>query len=103
MFNAEIERLQMAAAAEVPQVELMAVFAAGQQVEVRPVLDHVGRAPFAGDGDVVAEMPPEIVTKELGAAIDLPAAEHVEAFVIEQEDAAGSVALRIAERADVDG
>src|SRR5579862_5999386 len=46
-------------------------------------------------------MPPEIVGELLWAAIDLPAPEHVEAFVVEQEDSARPVALGIAQRADV--
>ena len=58
------------------------------------VLDHVGRAPFAGDRDVLAEVPPEVVSEILRAAIDLPPAEHVEALVIEQEDSARAVAVR---------
>ena len=75
-------------------MQLMAVLAAGQQVEVRPLLDHIGGAPFAGDRDVVAQMPPEVVTEKLRPAIDFPAAEHLKALVIEQKDSAGSVALR---------
>src|ERR1700694_2780657 len=103
MFRAEVKRLQMPAPAEIPQMQVVAVFALHQQVEVGAALDHVRRAPFAGDRDVVAEMPPEIVAEELGTAVDLPAAEHVKAFMVEQETSAGSATLGVAERAHVDG
>jgi len=36
------------------------------------VLDHVGRAPLARDGGVVAEVPPEVVRQLLRAAVELP-------------------------------
>src|ERR1700722_7984779 len=88
---------------KIPQMQVMAVLPLHQQVEVGPVLDHVGCTPFAGDRDVVAEMPPEIVAEELRPAIDLPAAEHVEAFMVEQEDSTRSAAVGIAERTHVDG
>ena len=83
-------------------MQLVAVFPAEQQLGHDAVLDHVRRAPLAGDQRVVAEMPPEIVGEVLRAAVDLPAAEHIEALVVEHEDAAGSVAVRRAERADID-
>ena len=38
----------MATAAKIPDVHLMTVFAAEQQVGLESVFDHVGRAPFAG-------------------------------------------------------
>ena len=62
-----------------------------------------GRAPLAGDHHVVPEVPPEVVGQLLRSAILLPLARDVEALVIHQEDAAGAVAVRRAERADVDG
>src|SRR6266481_3338493 len=92
----------MAALAQVPDVEPMAVVAFDQALEAEPVLEHVGRAPFAADSDVVADVPPEVVSEKLRAAVDLPLAEHLEAFVIEQEDAAGTAAVRAAHGANVD-
>ena len=47
-------------------------------------------------------MPPEIVGEPLRSAVDLPAAEHVEGLGVHQEHAARRVALRVAERRDVD-
>ena len=79
-----------------------AVFAAQQHLRHEAVLDHVGRAPFAGDHGVVAEVPPEVVGELLRPTVDLPAAEHVEALVIDQENAARRLALGVAERLDID-
>jgi hypothetical protein len=38
----------------------------------------------------------------LRAALNLPAAEHVEALGVDEEDAAGRIALGVAERGDID-
>src|SRR5262245_23172652 len=46
-------------------------------------------------------MPPEIVLKKLWAPIHLPLTQNVERFAVEHENAAGAVAIRRAERADV--
>src|SRR5207248_10529367 len=54
------------------------------------------------DRRVVAEVPPEVVRKLLGAAVDLPAALDRERVVVDHEDAARSVAVGVAERAHVD-
>ena len=75
---------------------------AEQHLGHEAVLERVGRAPLAGDHGVVAEVPPEVVGQLLRPAVDLPAAEHVEALVVDQEDAARRLALGVAERADVD-
>src|ERR1700722_2620025 len=87
--------------AQVPDMNRVSVLVAEQQFGHDAVLDHVRRSPFAGDGNVPAEMPPEVVREPLRPAIDFPSPEHVEALVIEQENSARSVALVIAERADV--
>src|SRR5262249_27565516 len=66
------------------------------------VLEGVGRAPFAGDHRVVAEMPPSIVAELLRPAVDLPASERLETLVIQHEDAARRLAVLGAERGHVD-
>ena len=81
----------MTAAAKIPDVKGMAVAGLEKNVGIEAVLDHIGRAPFAGDEGVVAEMPPKIVMEILRAALDFPFAEDVEGFRIEDEDAAGAV------------
>src|SRR5439155_12256029 len=98
MLLAEIDLLQVLSLVEIPEMQLMAVFAAEQEFGDEAVLEHVGRAPFAGHDRVVAEMPPHVVGEMLRAAIDLPAAKHLEALVIHHEDAAGPLPLLIAER-----
>ena len=80
----------------------MAVFVAQQEVGLQAVFDHVRRAPLAGEHGVETEMPPEVVMEYLRAAIHLPLAQHVERFAVEHEDAAGTVAVGRAERADVE-
>ena len=99
---AQVERLDVLAAAQVPEVEAMAVLAVEQQLGLHAGLDHLRGAPLAADHRVVAEVPPEVVVQVLVAAVDLPAAEHVEGVVVEHEDAAGTLAVGGAEGADVD-
>ena len=86
MLLAQVERLHVAPLAQVPEVQAVAVLAVEQQLGLHPGLDHVRRAPLAGDHRVVAEVPPEVVVQVLLAAVDLPAAEHVEGVVVEHED-----------------
>src|SRR3984893_18318985 len=102
MLRAEVDFLEVAALAQVPHVEPMAVVAFDQALEAESVFEHVGRPPFAGDRDVVADVPPEIVGEELWTAVDFPLAEHVEALVVEQKDSAGAAAVRATHGAYVD-
>src|SRR5438132_5622618 len=83
-------------------MEAPAILAVEQQVWNQAVLDHVRRAPFAGDHRVVAEMPPEIVGEVLRPSVHLPLAEHVEGVVVEEEDPSWPLAVGRTERADVD-
>src|SRR5260370_21384749 len=103
MLLAHFGRLLVAPAAQVPDVEPMAVLAGDDLVDAEPVLEHVGRAPLAGDRDVVAEVPPEVVGEKLRAAVDLPLAEYVEAIVVKQKNSAWAAACARAHRAHVDG
>src|SRR4029079_1515918 len=73
-----------------------------QQLWHEPVLEHVGRAPFAGDERVVAEMPPCVVGEPLVPALDLPLPANVERFGVHQEPAAGPTAAGAAKRRDID-
>ena len=66
------------------------------------MLHHVGRSPFAGDDGVESQVPPEIVSQFLGATIQLPLAEDIEALVIHDENSAGTVAVGGTQRADED-
>src|SRR5713101_6831354 len=102
VLRAEIDLLHMAPPAQVPYVEPMAIVTLDQALDAEPVLEHVGCAPFAGDRDVVAEVPPEIVSEELRTAVDLPLTEHVEALMVQQKDPAGTAAVGAAHCAYVD-
>src|SRR5262249_56914094 len=95
---AEIDLLQMPALGEIPEMKPPAIFAAEQHFRHEPVLERIGRAPFARHHGVVAEMPPAVIGELLRPAFDLPAAERLEAFVVHDEDAAGRRAVLVAER-----
>ena len=102
VFVAEVDGLQVLALVQVPEVQAAAVFRAEQDLGDEAVLERVGRAPFARDQRVVAEVPPRVIGEVLRPAIDLPVAAHVEGLVVHQEDAARRLAFAIAERRDVD-
>ena len=102
VLRPEVDLLHVPARREVPDVELVAVLVAEQQLADQAVLDHVRRAPLRGDHGAEVEVPPEVVGELLRAAVDLPLALDREVVVVEQEDAAGAVALGVAERRDVD-
>ena len=82
----------MATAAEIPDVDRVAVAGFEKDVGIQAVLDHVGSTPFAGDESVVAEVPPKVVVKALRAAFDFPFTEDLEGFRVKDEDAARTVA-----------
>src|SRR5437667_3095151 len=75
LFLAEIERLLMAAAPEVPNMQLVTIAAGQQNVRIHTVLHHVWSAPLARNQCVEAKVPPEIVSQCLRSAVDLPLAE----------------------------
>ena len=102
VVRAEVDLLQVLALGQVPEVQAAAVLGAEQDFRHQAVLHRVRRAPFAGHHGVVAEVPPAVVAERLRAAVHLPASERLEALVVHDEDAAGRVALRVAERGHVD-
>src|SRR5713101_5412500 len=101
LLFAQIERLDMASSAQVPNVHLMAVFTAEQQVGLQSVFDHVRRAPLAAQQGVETQMPPEIVMKKLRSTVHFPLAQNVERFAIEHENAARAVAIGRSECANI--
>jgi hypothetical protein len=102
VLGAEVELLHVPPPLHVPDVQPVAVLVAEQELRVHARLDHVRRAPLAGDHAVVAEVPPEVVGELLRAAVALPCALDLERVVVEDEDAAGTVAIRVAEGVHVD-
>src|SRR5688572_21959537 len=88
LLVAEIDGLLMFARVQVPEMQPAAIFRAEQDFRDEAVLEHVRRAPFAGDERIMAEMPPCVIGELLRPAIDLPLAANIEGFVIHQENAA---------------
>src|SRR5205085_9192965 len=101
LLLAEVQRLEMTTPAQIPDMHLVAVFAAEQQVGLKPILDHVRLPPFAGEQGVETKMPPEIIMEKLRAPVHLPLAQHVERLAIQHKDSAGAIAVRSAQRAHV--
>src|SRR5918998_3430164 len=80
----------------------MAVFPSHEFLWIESALDHVRRAPLAGDHGVVAEVPPEVVGQVLRSPIDLPGAQRLEALVVHDEYASRSFAVGATKRAHVE-
>src|SRR2546423_10803130 len=78
---------------QIPDVQGVAVLPSEQQLRIDAAAHHARRSPLAGDHDVVAEMPPEIVGEILRAPIQLPAPARLESLMVEDEDATGAVAI----------
>src|SRR5207302_315520 len=102
VFLAEIDRLLMPALGQIPEMQAPAILAAQQYLRDQAVLERVRRAPFARDHGVIAKMPPRVVGKLLRSAIHLPAAERLEALVVHHENAAGRLAVFVAECRHID-
>src|SRR5437016_13273139 len=101
LLFAQIERLKMASSAQVPNVHLMAVFAAENQLRMQATFDHVRRAPLAAQQGVETQMPPVIVMKKLRSTVHFPLAQNVERFAIEHENAARAVTIGRSECANI--
>ena len=86
-------------AAQIPEMDGVAVFVAEQVLGHDAVLELRRQAPFAGHHVVARQVPPEVVMQLLRAAIDLPAAADVEGLAVHDEDAGGPcVAVRARRR-----
>ena len=77
----------------------MPILSSEQQFGIHAVFHHVWRAPLAGNGDVVAKMPREIVAEVLRPAINLPSAERLEIVMIQRKDSPWTIAAGRAESA----
>ena len=102
LFCTQVQALKMAPLAEIPYMQAVTVLAAEQQFRIHAVLHHVRCSPLARDGNVMSQVPGEIVAKVLGTAIDLPSTERLEVVVIQGEDSAGTIAARRTESAEID-
>src|SRR5262245_7699037 len=99
---AEIDFLEMLTPGEIPEMQLATVFGAEEHFGNKTVFERVRCAPFARHHRVVAKMPPAVIGKLLWSAIDLPPAERLEILRVHDKDAAGRLAVLVAERADID-
>jgi hypothetical protein len=99
--GAEVEGLGDLALGEVPEVELLAVAAGLDVLQLEAGVVGVGGAELAGDHHVVAGLVPEVVVVLHLAEAGFPAAGDVEVLVHGQE-AAGALALGVAEHRDDD-
>src|SRR5207249_9687397 len=86
LLVAQVERLQMAASTEVPNMDLMSILATEEQVRLHPIFDHVRCAPFATQQGIEPQMPPKIVVQKLRAAVHLPLPQDLERLAIEHEN-----------------
>ena len=102
IVRTKIDFLHMPALVQIPEMQAPSVFRAQQDLRHQTVLDRIRRPPFARHHRVVAKMPPRVIGETLRPAVDFPAAKHLEAFGVHEEDAARSVARGVAERGDVD-
>src|SRR5262245_51672738 len=93
----------MSSPAQIPDMHLMSIFAAKEQVWLNSVFNHVRSAPLAADQCVKPQVPPKIVMQELRAAVDFPLTENFKRLAIEHEDPTGALAVGISERANVNG
>src|SRR6266699_5511740 len=101
LLLAQVERLHMAAAAQVPNVHLMSVFAAEKEVRLQSAFDHIRCAPFACEQRVESKMPPEIVMKELRSPVHFRLAKNVKCLAIEQENATRAISIGRSKRTNV--
>src|SRR6187549_3906793 len=100
--RAEVDRLLELAALEVPEVEPLPVPPGLDVGEVEPRLVGVRRAELARDEHVLARLVPEVVVHRRVRTAVLPAALDLERPRVEHGEAAGRVAVRVAEHRDDD-
>src|SRR5213596_4220088 len=91
----------MPASTQIPDMHLMSIFVAEEEVRLQSVFNHIRRAPFATQQRVESQMPPEIVMQKLWAPTHLPLTKDFERFTIEHENASRAVAIWCPKRANV--
>ena len=66
-----------------------------------PAFEHLRSSPLAGHHGVNADVPPEIVGQFLRPSVQFPGPDGLEGIVVQQHDAARTIAFRGAQGADV--
>src|SRR5947207_13763892 len=91
----------MPASTQIPDMHLMSIFVAEEEVRLQSVFDHIRRAPFATQQRIEPQMPPEIVMQKLWAPTHLPLTQDFERLTIEHENTPRTVAIGRSKRANV--
>src|SRR5437870_13370791 len=91
----------MPASTQIPDMHLMSIFAAEEEVRLQSVFDHIRRAPFATQQRVEPQMPPAIVRQKLWAPTHLPLTKDFERRTIEHENTARAFATGCSKGANV--
>src|SRR5205823_12787183 len=99
---AEVDRLLERPVLEVPEVDPAAEAARGDVLEVEPLLVRVRVAELRREEHVLARLVPEVVVHRRPLAAVLPAALELERLRVENREAAGAVAVGVAEHRDDD-
>src|ERR1700734_1627656 len=102
LLRAEVHCLNVTPLAQIPEVKAVSVLACQQQLRIHAILNHVRRAPLARDGNVISQMPGEVVAKILRAALHFPSSERLKRVMIQRENSSGTVAAWRSKSADVD-
>src|SRR6516164_11703845 len=104
VIGAEIDGLDVAPRAQIPEMKGVAVFIRQQVLRDNSVLELRRQRPLAGHHVIARQIPPEIVMPGLRTAVDLPATEDLEGLAIHDEHAwrtVRAILAAAAERADV--
>ena len=91
VIGAEIDRLNVAARSQVPEVNAVAVLVREQVFGNDAVLELRRKTPLAAHHIISRQVPPKVIVQGLRAAVDLPAAEDFECLAIDDEDARGAI------------
>ncbi len=98
-LGAQVDRLEVTALLEVPDIQSLAVLPCVDVIELKAGLINLGRRPLTGDQDIEARLIPEVVHQRLRALLLLPAAQHLERLGVERREPARRIAVGIAQHA----
>jgi hypothetical protein len=100
MVFAQINRLNVFAAAQIPEVDLVAIFVAEQVFCNDPVLELRRQPPFGGNHIVSRQVPPEIIVLVLDTALDFVPSDNIESLAVHDENTRGAVRAILAAAAE---
>src|SRR5207244_1025249 len=100
LLHAEVDRLLEGSLLEIPEMDAVSVPAGLDVGRVEPGLVGVRLAELGRDEDVLPRLVPEVVVERRPLAAVLPPPLDLERLRVEDGEAAGAVAVRIAEHPD---